>query len=90
MFRKGVSFGLGLALIVALGLAMAHAKALKASASPHFSVPCEPASPAIKTPVGESRAVLTLEASFATESANLATNRAYLAAAEAATAETAE
>jgi hypothetical protein len=71
MLRKGVSLVLGLALMVALGLAIARAEALKASASLRFSVPCKPASPAIKTPVGESGVVLTVEASFATESVNL-------------------
>jgi hypothetical protein len=71
MFRKSVSFVLGLALIVALGLAIARAEALKASASLRVSVPCEPASPGIKTPAGESVVVLTVEASFATESLNL-------------------
>jgi len=47
--RKCASFACGLALIVALGFAMAHAQPLKApGGSTGFSTPCEPASPAFK------------------------------------------
>ncbi len=46
MVRNCASFAFGLALIVALGFAMAHANPLKApGGSTGFSTPCEPASP---------------------------------------------
>jgi hypothetical protein len=67
MARKGASFAFGLALIVALGFAMAHAHALKApDGFTGFSTPCEPASPAFNA-TSESRVVSTIDSTFAAE-----------------------
>src|ERR1035437_421111 len=69
MVRKWASFAFGLALIVVLGFAMAHAHALKnPGASTGFSTPCEPASPAFKA-AGESKAVSTIDSTYAAENA---------------------
>ena len=72
MVRKFASFAFGLALIVALGLAMAHAHPLKALGdSTGFSTPCLPASPAFKA-TSESKVVSTIDSTFATENAETA------------------
>ena len=69
MVRKCASFAFGLALIVALSFAMAHAHPLKApGGSTSFSTPCEPASPAFKA-TGESKVVSTIESTCAAENA---------------------
>jgi hypothetical protein len=69
MVRKCASFAFGLALIVALGFAMAHAQPLKASGgSTGFSTPCEPASPAFKA-TSESKLVSTIYATVSGENA---------------------
>jgi hypothetical protein len=69
MVRKCASFVFSLALIVALGFAMAHAHGLKVpGASIGFSAPCEPASPAFKAG-GESKAVSTIDSTNAAENA---------------------
>ena len=61
MVRRCASWAFGLALIVALGFALAHACVLQGpGASTGFSTPCGPASPAI-TAGGESIAVLTVD-----------------------------
>src|ERR1017187_913805 len=68
MVRRCASFAFGLALIVVLGFAMAHARALKIpDASTGFSAPCEPASPAFKA--SESKAVSTIDSTYAAENA---------------------
>jgi hypothetical protein len=67
MVRKCASVAFGLALIVALGFAMAHA--LKTpGASTGFSAPCEPASPAFKA-ASELKAVSTIDSTYAAENA---------------------
>ena len=67
MVRKCASFAVGLALIVALGFAMAHARPLKAHGSSNgFSTPCEPASPAYKA-TGEFKLVSTIAPAIAAE-----------------------
>ena len=69
MVRKCASFAFGLALIVALSFAMAHAQLLKApGGSIGFSTPCEPASPAFKA-TSESKLVSTIDSTFAPENA---------------------
>lgn len=69
MVRKCASFAFGLALIVALGFAMAHAQPLKApGGSTGFSTPCEPASPSFKA-TSESKVVSTIDSTFAAENA---------------------
>ena len=69
MVRKFANVAFGLALIVALGFAMAHAHPLKApGGSTGFSTPCLPASPAFKA-AGESKAVSTIDSTFAAENA---------------------
>lgn len=69
MVRKCASFAFGLALIVALGFAMAHAQPLKApGGSTGFSTPCEPAPPAFKA-TSESKLVSTIDSTFAAENA---------------------
>jgi len=69
VLRKCASFAFGLALIVALGLAMAHAQPLKApGGSTGFSTPCEPASPSFKA-TSESKVVSTIDSTFAAENA---------------------
>ena len=69
MVRKCASFAFGLALIVALGFAMAHARPLKASGgSTGFSTPYEPASPAFKA-TSEAKLVSTIDSTFAAEKA---------------------
>ena len=67
MVRKCASFAFGLALIVALGFAMAHAHPLKApGGSTGFSIPCEPASPAFKA-TSESKVVSTIGSTYAAD-----------------------
>ena len=67
--RKCLSFAFGLALIVVLAFAMAHAHPLKAhGGSTGFSTPCEPVSPAFKV-ASESKLVSTIESTCATECA---------------------
>ena len=69
MVRKCASFAFGLALIVALGFAMAHAHPLKApGGSTGFSTPCGPASPAFKA-TSESKVVSMIDSTFAAENA---------------------
>jgi hypothetical protein len=69
MVRKCASFAFGLALIVALGFAMAHAHPLKApGGSTGFSTPCEPASPAFKA-TSESKVISTIDSTFAADNA---------------------
>ena len=69
MVRKCASFAFGLALIVALGFAMAHANPLKApGGSTGFSTPCEPAPPSFKA-TSESKVVSTIDSTFAAENA---------------------
>src|ERR1039458_2017331 len=69
MVRKCASFAFGLALIVALGFAMAHAHPLKTpGGSTGFSTPCEPASPAFKA-TSESKVVSMIDSTFAAENA---------------------
>ena len=69
MVRKCASFAFALALVVALGCAMAHVQPLKApGGSTGFSTPCEPASPAFKA-ASESRVVSTIDSTFAAENA---------------------
>ncbi len=69
MVRKFASFALGLALIVALGFATAHAYPLKApGGSIGFSTPCLPTSPAFKA-ASESKVVSTIDSTFAAENA---------------------
>ncbi len=67
MVRKCASFAFGLALIVALGFAMAHALKLR-EASTGFSAPCEPASPVFKA-ASELKAVSTIDSTYAAENA---------------------
>ena len=67
MVRKCASFAFGLALIVALGFAMAHAQPLKApGGSTGFCTPCEPASPAFKA-TSELKVVSTIDSTSAAE-----------------------
>ena len=69
MVRKCASFAFGLALMVALGFAMALAHPLKAPGGhTGFSTPCEPASPAFKA-TSELKLVSTIERTFAAENA---------------------
>src|SRR4051794_2197328 len=69
MVRKCATFAFGLALIVALSFAMAHAHPLKApGGSTAFSTPCEPASPAFKA-TSESKLVSTIDPTCAIENA---------------------
>jgi hypothetical protein len=69
MVRKGASFTFSPVLVVALGLAIAHAHPLKApSGSTNFSTPCEPASPTFKA-TSESKVVSTIDSTFAVENA---------------------
>lgn len=71
MVRKGLSFAFGLALIVMLGFAMAdaHSHALKTpSESNGFSIPYEPAPPALKA-AEEFTAVSTTDSTCAAEDA---------------------
>jgi hypothetical protein len=69
MVRKCADVAFGLALIVALGFAMAHAHALKTpGASNGFSAPCEPASPVFKA-ASELKAVSTIDSTYASENA---------------------
>jgi len=71
MVRKCASFAFGLALIVALGFAMAHAQPLKAPGGcTGFCTPCEPASPAFKA-TSESKVVSTIDSSSAAENAGV-------------------
>lgn len=68
MVRKCATLAFGLALILALGFAMAHAHPLKVpGASTGLSMPCEPASPMFKA-ASESKAVSTIDSTFAAES----------------------
>jgi hypothetical protein len=70
MFRKCASFAFGLALMVAVGLALARSHALKIpSGSNGFSASCEPASPLFKA-ASELQAVSTIDATYTPESAN--------------------
>ena len=64
MIRKAASFFVGLALILAIGSAIAHATPLRTSGSIGFSAPCEPASPAFKA-AGEGKTVATIDPAFA-------------------------
>jgi len=69
MVRKWASFALGLALIMALGFAMAHAHTLKTPGAPtSFSVPCEPASLVFKV-ASELKAVSPIDSTCAAEKA---------------------
>ena len=69
MVRKCASVAFGLALIVVLGFAMAHAHALKTpGASTGFSASCEPASPVFKA-TSELKAVSTIDSTYAAENA---------------------
>ena len=69
MVRKCASVAFGLALIVALGFAMAHA--LKTpGASTGFSAPCEPASPVFKA-ASELKAVSMIDSTYAAENAEV-------------------
>src|ERR1039458_5930474 len=69
MVRKCASFAFGLALIVALGFAMAHAHPLKApGGSTGFSTPCEPASAAVKA-ASKSKVVAMIDWPSAAENA---------------------
>jgi len=69
MVRKCASIAFGLALMVALGFAMAHAHALKTpGASTGFSAPCEPASPVFKAE-SELKAVSTTDSTYSAENA---------------------
>jgi hypothetical protein len=71
MVRKCASFAFGLALIVALGFAMAHAHPVKApGGSTGFSTPCEPASPAFNAASG-SKVVSTIDSTFVAEDAGV-------------------
>lgn len=71
MVRKCASFAFGLALIMALGFAMAHAHPLKAPGdSTGFSTPCEPALPTLKA-TGEAK-VVSIDLNFAAGSAEAA------------------
>ena len=73
MVRKCASLAFGLALIVALGFAMAHPHALKISgASTGFSAPCTPASPVFKA-ASELKAVSTIDSTYAAENAEVST-----------------
>ena len=69
MVRKFASFAFGLAVIVALGFAMLHAHQLKApGGSTGFATPCLPASPAFHA-TSESKAVSTIDSTFAAKNA---------------------
>ena len=69
MVRRCASFVFGLALIVALGFAMAYAHPLKAPlGATGFSTPCLSAPPAFKA-TSESKTVSTIDSSFAAENA---------------------
>jgi hypothetical protein len=69
MIRRCASFAFGLVLVVALGLAIAHAHPLKGpGGSTSFATPCVPASPAFKA-TSESKVVSTIDSTFATENA---------------------
>ena len=69
MVRKCASFAFGVALIVALGFAMAQEHAVKIPGdSTGFSTPCEPASPAFNA-ASESRAISTIDSTYAAENA---------------------
>lgn len=73
MVRKFASFAFGLALILVLGFAMAHAQPLKGPGdSTGFSTSCELASPAFKA-TSESRAVSPIDSIFARENAGTPT-----------------
>ena len=74
MVRKCASFAFGLALIVALGFAMAHAQPLKAhGGSTGFSTPCEPASPASKA-TSALKVVSTIDSNSPAENAGAPTS----------------
>jgi hypothetical protein len=67
MVRKCASFALALALIAALGFAMAHVQSLKApGGSTGFSTPCGPASTAFKA-TSEAKLVSTIDSTSAAE-----------------------
>src|SRR5260370_27523509 len=67
MIRTCASFAFALRLIMALGVAMAHADAHKfPDASLRFSAPCEPASPAFKA-ADQSKAVSRIDSTFHAE-----------------------
>jgi len=69
MVRRFARFAFGLALMVTLGFAMAHAHPLKVPGGPiGFSTPCEPASPAVYA-ASEARVVSTVASTFAVENA---------------------
>jgi hypothetical protein len=64
MVRKWASFTLGLALIVALGFAIAQVQPGKiTSASNGFSAPCEPASSVLKS-ASETKAISTIHSTL--------------------------
>lgn len=68
MVRRFTS-SFSLALVVALGFAMAHAQPLKApGGSTGFSTPCLPASPSFKA-TSESKVVSTIGSTFTVENA---------------------
>jgi hypothetical protein len=67
MVRKCASFACGLALIVAVGFAMAHALKIPGACT-GFSAPCEPASPVFKA-TSELKAVSTIDSTYAAENA---------------------
>ena|SRR5947209_1712907 len=70
MVRKCATFAFGLALIVALGFAIAHAHVLRVpDGSCDFSAPCEPASVAFKA-ANESNAV-SIDSTFAAGNAEV-------------------
>src|SRR5690242_17407766 len=71
MVRKYAALAFGLALIVALGLTLAPAHSLKSA--PRFTAvsnPCEPALPAFQDTT-ESKAVSTIDATFAVDNARV-------------------
>lgn len=68
MTRKSTSLALGLALIVALAFAIAHADSHKDETARRYSVPCEPASHAVKKAEIEPRFVSLLNQCLAAES----------------------
>jgi hypothetical protein len=71
VLRKCLSIAFGLALIVALSFAMAHAHTLKSpGASIGFSAPCEPASPLFES-ASEFNAVSTTDSTCAAEYAEV-------------------
>jgi hypothetical protein len=71
MIRKYATFAFGLALIVALGLTIVPARSLKSA--PRFTAcsnPCDPALPAFQDST-ESKAVSTIDATFAVQNARV-------------------